>query len=353
MKDILFRLLIIAIMVWGLFLRFNYHAKSGYNVDEMYQLQHVQELNIKDVFKRTTFYGDHTSFPGEFILHYPFLKMSGIFENKAKIETHNLKVDNISTHQLATIIFPKGLIEVAGAVLFVVLCFGSMVNRWAILTAVLLYAFHPNLIRHGLEFRPYGILPELALFNYMAASHFVRNREKGFIKWIYLPLVSFTFVYHAYGILIACLPLIYYWIEEKSYKPSITSLIVFGVSLAAWCYYASYSYFGMTPNTVQSKVNPFQYMPLETFAEKSVTLMFGSMLAYVVLAPLVLFSALRYPGDMLFFCLMIALPIALIMLVDLKTSYWIHPRQWIWTVPFFHLWVGWKIEDLIRGKVNG
>ena len=325
-------------------MRISKHGKTGYNVDEIYQLQHVQRLNISAVLSNKTFYGDHTSFPGEFILHYPGLVMSGLFKNPAKIDTERLKTENLTEHQLAWVLSPKFITTILGAIVFFVLC-SQFIHGWlGVFFASVILAFHPILIQHGLEFRPYGILPELAIFNLFLAYKFI-NKPSKLICAFYFPLIFLTFIYHAYGILIAGLPFLFCAIKGRV-KPNMAIAGVFLVSSLAWCYYASYSTFGFTPNDVQTKVNPFQFMPANTLLENTISLLFGNMALCTTIMPLLLLSLIKHSKDVLFLVLLIVLPIVLIMLVDLKTSYWIHARQWTWVIPFFALFVGRQIDNL-------
>ena len=318
----------------------------------MFQLAKMQRKNVS-IFKRDGFYGDHTAFPGEFLLHYPFLKLSGIFESNIKVVPHGvnlemLRVENLTKEQMTIILIPKIAVTVLGVFLFGWLCVANIGSWIGILIATLIFTFHPNLIAHGIEFRPYGILPELAIFNLLLSSLDIENIKKWRV-FLYCPLIFFTFVYHAYGILIAGLPILWWYIQSGR-MPRIPKIIIitFVLSFLAWAYYASFNSFGITPNHIQSKVDPFAYMPLDILPEKIISILFGHMLFYIVLAPIVLLCLIKYKRNILFLSLLIVLPIVMIIIVDLKTSYWIHPRQWIWVIPFFAIFVGKQFDYVVE-----
>ena len=346
MKKTIYFIIILLILTYGLFLRINYHEAKGFNTDEWYQLSNMQRAKFTDIFSRTSLYGDHTSFPGEMILHYPFMEMAGVIKSPVIIDNANLRVDNVTKHQLATILFPKGVVTTLGVIVFMALCFREIRTWTGVFIAVIIFTFHPHLIRHGLAFRPYGILPELAIFNFFLSYIVVRKLNR-WVNLIYYPLAFFTCIYHAYGILIAGLPFLFQWIMNKTYRPSIPAILVILASIGAWCYYASFSTFGMTPNIAQSQVSPFAFASMDIFVDKMIGGSFGSLTLYTMIAPVILFTMIKYTKDLLLLGLLVALPIALIILVDIKTHYWIVPRQWIWVLPFFCIFVG-KQMDYIR-----
>ena len=340
---------VLIILGVGLFQRINYHSRNGYNSDEMYQLMNVQKLkNFNVIFKNSQFYGDHTTFPGEFILHYQFLKWSGLFSNPAKIELDKSKAENVTMEQLDKLIFPKMILTILAVLVFFLLCTEHIKTWLGVIVATIIFSFHPHLIMHSLEFRPYGALIALGIFNF-----FLVNKDGKLCKILYYSIFFITCIYHAYGILIAGLPLVYNLYKKNGWlKIPKGFILVIILSLMAWGYYAAANNFGISPNNEQNKVNSFEYIPVANIFEKVLSQPFGNMALYTIFIPLIFLSMIKSQEGLSFFILLIALPITLIILVDLKTNYWILGRQWCWVIPFFCLFVG-KQLDKLAGKENG
>lgn len=218
-----------------------------------------------------------------------------------------------------------------------------MENQVGRIVAFLLLAFNNTLIFHAFGFRPYAVLPTLAIANLLLASYFLRKRTI-LNSIVYSLLFFFTCIYHAYGILIAGLPLLFICILGKQFNLKWFFIPV-GLSILAWAYYASHNTFGVTPNTMQSQVEPFRFLPKHQFWQINISLFFGNNLLSIGLWPFVLIGLMKMKKDFaLFFFLMIMLPLVLICLVDIKTHYWILQRQYIWLMPWFAVFVGKLIE---------
>ncbi|MEK7111736.1 MAG: hypothetical protein AAB875_00250, partial [Patescibacteria group bacterium] len=71
-------------------------------------------------------------------------------------------------------------------------------------------------------------------------------------------------------------------------------------------------------------------------------------LVFYALVPLLALAMIKGLIDWKFLAWLVIVPIALICLVDIKTHYWIHARQYIWVIPFFAIFCG-KIVDKIKG----
>ncbi len=155
-------------------------------------------------------------------------------------------------------------------------------------------------------------------------------------------VILFTCVYHAYGPMIAFLPLFFYK------RPASWFLLTIPAGIALWAFYAWYSHFGLSPNTVQSQVDTFQYFPKVKFFENLLLNLSGGSLIFYMIVPLLAFSFIRGLGsdDLMFLILLIVVPLTLICLIDIKTHYWIHPRQFVWVIPFFAVFCGKKLSRL-------
>ncbi len=319
--------LIFLIIFSGLYLRYDSFKTLHPDQDELFELHSLLIVEKEGTFlKRDTFYGDHTSFPGEYLMYHWALKSM----DEVKIDVGKMEVEGMTRNDFWKLGSVKITISVLGLLLFAWMCRNNLI-------ALAVFSWNFQVVYHAFEIRPYSVLPNLAIFNLFLAG------KKGLWYFLSVSLILFTCTYHAYGILIAGLPLLYYMIEERKIDWILCGTMFLGG--LGWMYFASYNTFGITPNSVQSVVDPFQYAPKVKFFENLlVNLTGGSLLFY--LSPLLL---LRWKKlDWLSLGLMIALPLLLIFAVDLKTSYWIHPRQYVWVIPFFAMWYGNELNGLER-----
>ena len=325
-----------------------YNTKHPDN-DELYQLERIErDLDFKRVFDNKEVYGDHTSFPGEFLFYYLPLKL---LNKDITVYMREQRVEGLTRGDVWMLAIPKILITVLGFFGFWLILKGN----WYGVLGYMMYALNPNLVYHAFEMRPYSVLPVLAIFNLLLCSYFCEKnsiiiksnyRPNLDLSWVsYALLFFFTCIYHAYGILITLSPLIYFSIKEKKFD--LRFLCVIGASMFAWSYYASFNSFGATPNKTQAVVDSFQYFPKTLFFENMIRQLTGGGLIFYCLCPILLIGLFK-GKDLLFLGLLVILPMTLICLVDLKTSYWIHPRQWIWVIPFFIIFCVNKLEDICQ-----
>ena len=306
------------------------------DTDELFELRNMQRLTPTDVLKRTTFYGDHTSFPGEYLIHLAPMAALNMFNKPADLSYEDGTI-GVKKHEFWILSMPKIIISLTAFYLFWLMCGNFLSTTLGFIVAFLMISLNATLIYHSFSLRPYGILPELAIINLYLSSR--KNNEKNF-SLFHGTIILFTCIYHAYGILIAFLPLIFF-------KPQRHENIIL-VNVAAvimWVYYASYNTFGVTPNHVQSVVDPFQFITKENFLNGIIDALFSGSLLTVASLTLVMIGAARADhSEILFLLILVLLPLTLIILVDIKTSYWIHPRQFCWIIPALAIWCG-KMAD--------
>lgn len=333
-------LTLVIIACLGLWLRYDTYNTRHPDNDDLYELQRItiEELDFKRVFDNKQLYGDHTSFPGEFLLYYIPLKL---LKKDIQIDMGNLTISGLTKKESWLLNVPKVIITVLG---FLCLVWVWRNNVFGIL-GMMMYAFNFQLIYHALAFRPYGVLPELAIFNFLLCSACF---EKG-KAWLWVPystLFFITCIYHAYGILIAGLPLLYCMIEGRHYKhPILPIMPVILVSFSCWVYYASFNTFGWTPNAAQGQVDTFQYMSKTGFFNNLFLQLTGGGLIMYALCPILLFRAFRFEQeDWLYLGILILLPLTLIFLVSIKSHAWILPRYFIWVIPFFIMFCVAEVE---------
>jgi len=77
----------------------------------------------------------------------------------------------------------------------------------------------------------------------------------------------------------------------------------------------------------------------------------GHRIFYIFLLGLFLSAVLpqrdRWP-QIIFFFVVVVVPIQLIMMSDLRQGYWLLQRQFIWITPLFVLYLGWCWDSIIR-----
>lgn len=333
--------IIILLVLFGLSSRIFTFQSVHPDSDEMFELRNMQNLSLKDVIKQNTFYGDHTSFPGEYLIHYLPMKVLNLFEKPAKIDIEQRRIEGIDKTGFWVLAIPKILITLLSFVLFWLVCQQFLKTTLGHIIAFSLVLFNGHLIYHAFSLRPYGILPELAIINLFLASR--DNKERWFYI-VHIVTIFFTCINHAYGPMIAVLPVLFF--RKERYRNMWLPVCV---SLSCWMYYAAYSTFGMTPNKVQSQVDTFQFITRQSFLEDILKALFGTSLITAAAIPFVMIGVQYLNRNLLnFFLLLILLPLSLIILVDIKTHYWIHPRQFIWLLPAIGLWCAMLTETYLR-----
>jgi hypothetical protein len=303
--------------------------------DEVYQFLC---MNAPKAFWLHNTYGDHTSFPGGYLINYPFILLFGT-------DKWGLAI-------------PHLISAAAGLFLLYKLCTMYFKTTSAYIIAFLIVAWNGNLIFHALEFRPYAVLPTLALGSLYFAEFIARNyarlslKQKMAVGLFYV----FTVVYHAYGILIFILPVGYVfcslWQRQSRFPADFFKffLTIAFVAFPLWAWYASSNAFGLKAKSQgQSMVETFQYIPDPAanpigFLKGIVGNLMGTKKLYVLLLGII--TAMLVPHarkfeQFNFLALLIALPIALILWVDLRSHYWFLQRQFVWVMPLFALWLAW------------
>lgn len=331
-------ILISVICFFGITSRLFTFQSSHPDSDELFELSKMQYIKPADIFKNSTFYGDHTSFPGEYLVHYLPMKALGLFKKPAEIDIQGGKIAGITKTGFWILAIPKIIITLLSFVLFYFLCGRYVKTPFGYAVAFALLLFNSHLIYHAFSLRPYGILTELAIINLFLAS---KDAKKPWFSGLHGAVVLFTCVYHAYGPLIAFLPIL---ANRRARGREFNWFVL--AAIFAWVYYATYNTFGMAPNKVQSVVNTFQFITKENFLNGVVDSIFTGSLITVATLPFVLLGLPAMSRRQLAFLLLfIVLPMLAIMLVDIKTQYWIHPRQYLWCMPAIALWAGMVVEN--------
>jgi len=295
-------------------------------------------------------YGDFSAFPGDYLLVFPAIKMFGT--NKWAMAMG---------HILATVF---------GLYLLYKLCGRLLKTIWGYVVTFLIVCFNSNLIFHAFELRPYAVLPTLAIgavyFSYRVVEDYDRLSllKKALIALFFFCGINF----HAYGLMIFALAFGFVYLAKNggrvfelfrsSYRNYVVS--IFFAAAVVWWWYASVNFSGASPSSGVGYRNTFQFIPdpassLGGFAKGIVGNLLGNRIFYIFLpvAGLAfLWNHSQRVQQLLFFILLVVLPIGLILWVDIRTDYWFVQRQFVWVMPLFAVWVGWCVDSVIAHMIK-
>ena len=328
--------------ILGLYLRFKRLAGRELWTDEIWQLAQTKGA-FKPIWHRINV-TDFTSFPGVYLLNYPFVNLFGT--DKWAINIPNYIVAFLSFYFLYLI------------------CQKYLKTFWGFFVAFLLLCFNGNLIYYSFEFRPYAVLPTLSLGSFYFAGLIVSDWKKlSILKKVLVGLFFiFVIIYHVFGIMIVGLCLLYFLVVEankRSYKEIIKEMSPFllptgilGVLLFIW--YVS----STTWNDVQKgNWHPFDYYPNVTndfvhFVRQVFCNLRGDKShgqKYLELG--IWFSFLLSKNNRFkligFFLLMIVLPITVILALAIYEKYWFLDRQFIWVMSLYAFFLAWCWDSII------
>ncbi len=327
----------LAISCYGLFLRM-----KALNGRELWNAESYQFDCIKGHFKPFWLhqnYGDLTTFPGEYLLNYPVVHFFG--------------------RDKWALAFPHLLATILGFYLLFLLCRKYMRSWVGFAVAFLMFALNGELVSHALEFRPYAVLPVLALGSLYIAHWLTEDFQIMSLtaKWLTAISIFFMINYHAYGILIFTLPLMFVLVVKlidlrgNGFSlPWRFLVLVLAVSLLVWLWYSSYNNYGFTKNSLPiSPVNSYEFIasPLVhpvSFLKAVVGNLVGDRRLYVLLAGcffIFVLPRLQQFKQLAFLLILVVLPILMILYFDIRSRYWFLQRQFIWVTPFFILWIAW------------
>jgi len=244
-------LVCLCISLWALVPRYQVFSDPTLVGDEIYQ--YIMLVDVVKPFRMLTQYGDFSSFPGDYIITYPFLKIFGP-------TSWGIRVPYIVLHMFLfyfTYLVCKNYFKTifGYVVTFGILCLNT------------------TLIVHSFEFRPYAVLPTLAIVSFYVAD-LVINKEielgfpkKFFIVFFYL----FTFVYHAHSLFFISIPILYFTLDKLNRK-SFTKIwnnnfklysIIILIGGGIWLWYSIGTYINIQNDnfTVIKKLDTFQFIP--------------------------------------------------------------------------------------------
>ena len=328
---------------WGLFLRYKALAERSLWLDEKSQLS-AMVGPFKPFWERLT-YGERTCFPGEYLLNYPFVRIFGA--NKWGIAI---------PHIVSTVI---------GFYLLYVICQRYFKTPFSTALSFAIVSLNTHLIYHAFEFRPYAVLPTLALgCFYFSEKIICRSKELSLAKKIWIGIFfTLTIMYHAYGILMVACCILYFFLcqlDQKLWRENLREHFPFAALLAVTAGPIFFWYALGNPQfsyqaTSSAGMNTFDYMPnplngLNTFLRTVFSNLMGykklKFLINGILLSLLIPHRLRYK-QLGFFLVLIIFPIELMLFADLHKGYWFLQRQLTWVMPLYAILIGWCWDSII------
>ena len=338
----------LAFSIWGMILRFKAFANRELWVDEIIQIKMTLEP-LKPLWLREDGALDITSFPGDYLLTYPLVKLFGVSK---------------------WVTIPHVIVTLLGFYLLYMLCRHYFRTAFGYLVAFVLLCFNDILIFHALEIRPYSVLPTLAL----ACFYFTKDviaRKDGNNRQNFFVIILFviTILFHPFGVSIAFFVLLFH-ILNQSKEESLSDVmrrnakfigIISAIVIIPWIYFVVGI---MLVPPLEQEVfryvpNPVSESPLSKSHNAPAYLVFSGYLAnhliglrslYFLLlgivATLIISHQDRYRQIIYFFTL-IAFPILCVLILDITIGYWFLPRQYIWVIPLFCFFLGWCWDSVI------
>lgn len=336
-------LLCLVIAAQGLYLRFRFFAGRELTGDERFQLADMSGP-FKMPWQRHP-YGDFTCFPGDYLLSYPFVRLFEQYQNKW------------------ILVAPHIFITVIGFFLLYFICRGYFKTAGGYLVAFLVFSLNGELIFHAFEFRPYAVLPVLAMASFYFGGIVIEKYRDLRMSGKYLLGIFFVLMiwFHLYGILMVTVSLAFLLITSGKAKEFLKGeardvlsylMLIYAVALPLWFWYA------LRPEDPRWLIDhnyTFTYIPHPLFEPVGFLKgIFGNLFGrgdlHFLLTGMVAAFVLpvdKKPSQIGFFLLLIVLPLELICLADLWFQYPFMQRQFIWVVPYFAFLLGWQWDSVL------
>lgn len=334
-------LIAIVFSVIGLYWRYVTLARRDFWEDELYQINDLVGP-FRPLWDRRAL-GELTSFQGDYLLTWPFAYFFG--PNKWAMAIPHIAATVLGCYVLYRICQRYFQTWVGYFVAFGIVCF----NR--------------NLILHSFELRPYAVLPTLALICFYLTERLFQNTLSDLKRWFIGMFFVFTAFFHAYGILIVSVCLMYFILCARAqrswgdiWRDQGRFLIGFYVLAAGiFLYYATGNPQFGTHYCRPRNIYTFQFIPnpLDNFlgfAKGIVGNLIGDRRWYPALLGL---TALILPHPARwrqwgFLLVLVILPLQLICLSDMTQEYWFIQRQFVWMIPWFAFFLGWTWDNIFQ-----
>lgn len=342
----------IFLSAYALFLRIIKLANNKFDINNMSD-EVFQAYQMKDGFismLKGLRGSEQTSYlAGDHLIIYPFFKFFSY--NKWGLAI---------PHIVATIL---------GFYLLYLICERYFQTIWGYLITFIVVCFNATLIHHATEIRPYAVLPTLALATFYLSQMLVDQNVKLSIskKWGVGLFFVFVIWFHTFGILMVFSSLTFclltkLWDKDFGVIFKSTAMFIFIVLCIAMPFWF-YSFFSSIPLAQYDK-NVFEYIRNPTvdiigFLKD----IFGNLIGYKklyflligVITPFFVPYKDRFK-QIAFLFITVFVPIGLIFLAAVMKKFWFVQRLFIWTMPFFAIFLGWSWESLLcffRGMIKG
>lgn len=326
---------------WGIYLRFLELAERDLWVDELASFR-ATEGALKPFWQNATYGSELISFPGQYLITWPFVRMFGL--NKWGI------------------MIPSVLSTLIGFYLLYLICQRYLKNSLSYGIVFALACFNHELIFHSFEFRPYSILPTLSLGVFYVADTIISQLDQFslFKKFWAGVLLVFTTIYHAYGIIILFFIAGFLILRELSMRPAgeifhktwkfLGCVLLIAVPLFLWYAVGSKAVKGMM------WMDSFEFIPnplvdLVGFLKAVFCNLTGHRYLYFLFGGVILSFLISHKERFVqigFFAVLVVMPIQILLLIDLNKSYWFLQRQFIWVTPLFIFLVGWCWDSIFN-----
>lgn len=342
------------------------HERTLWN-DEVYQL--LQTTGPFKTFWLRNFYGDFSSFPGDYLLTYPFIKFfliqNGLQNDIAAFNAYKWGL-----------LIPQIAATLMGFYFLYLICERHFKTLWGFVVTFTVFGFNALLIFHAFEFRAYSFLPTFALAGFyvldiLVTEYTTLSRAKKFLIAIFLLFAS---AFHLFNLIVLGLVLTYILVvsvhssERGQYRsflkdsPALKFIVpVFFAAFFLWLWYLRLGPIHEGKGIDISARPVFEHTPIPNPLIRPLgffkTIVIDDLLGHapssflLVGLPLAfLFPNKNKPRLLGFFLLMIVLVIEGILLAALWKQYMFLPRQFIWAIPFFAFFIGWCWDSFIAAS---
>jgi hypothetical protein len=327
--------------IWGMILRVKRFTNRELWLDEINQIDFTLEP-FKPLWLRDNPTKDITSFPGDYLLTYPFVKLFGASKLVA---------------------IPHAIVTMLGFYLLYLLCQRYFKTTFGYLISFVLFCFNGLLIWHALEIRPYAVLATSALACFYFAKDVIGkddSNDRHILKKFLVGLLFITTIlFHAFGLYIVFFVLVYHIINQLK-EESLLDIMrrnmkfigtIATIAILPWIWFAAgillrssegFDVFEYVPNPFTDFYSFSGAIAGHLVAFRSLYfLLFGIFAAFII--P----HQERFP-QFNFFLTLIAFPILFILISAIIKDYWFIPRQYIWVIPLFCFFIGWCWDSVIQ-----
>lgn len=333
--------IVICISGYALYLRIlRIAGHTDFSDDELFQIAIATNRSFLQFLKALQLYEFCSFISGDYYLTWIFFKLF--------------------SYNIWGLTLPHLIATILGFYLLYLVCKLYFKTIWSYIITFTIVCFNFTLMDHVRVIRTYAVLPTLALGAFYFSQLLVENVEMG-IKKRCLIGAFFVFIiwFHVYGILILLLPFAYSLLAElhnKSFKVifkknvKFISIVLF-IAMPLWLYSVfgpHQSYRGGDPAEITFAHIPNPLDDTIGFLKAIFGNLMGDKRLYPLLISIVFPFIIPFRDSYKqigFLFITVFLPIILILHADLITRYYFLQRQFIWTMPFFALFMGWVWES--------